>query len=146
MRQNRKYKSFLRIVGLLTVVCFLTAGCGKNPFALEKTYEEYYQESQKEEDSGLEGMAANLAVLPAEEQNTSGYSSNDYADLLINDTTNEVVESYRCFDRVLITAPSSATTVSCSRVMVSSRFPCSRVSKAVIIFVILSGYTFSKQR
>ena len=88
MRQNRKKKAFLRILSILTVICFLITGCGKNPFTLEKTYEEYYQESQKEEDSGLEGMAANLAVLPAEEQNTSGYYSNDYADLLINDTAN----------------------------------------------------------
>ncbi|MCI5945265.1 MAG: serine hydrolase [Eubacterium sp.] len=108
MRQNRKKKAFLRILSLLTVICFLITGCGKNPFTLEKTYEEYYQESQKEEDSGLEGMAANLAVLPAEEQNTSGYYSNDYADLLINDTANEVIESYRCFEKVY---PASITKI-----------------------------------
>ena len=53
-------------------------------------------------------MASDLAVLSDSEATDPNYQSNDYADLLINDSTNEVLESYHCFDRLY---PASITKV-----------------------------------
>ena len=58
--------------------------------------------------SDLKGMASDLAVLSDSEATDPNYQSNDYADLLINDSTNEVLESYHCFDRLY---PASITKV-----------------------------------
>lgn len=106
-----KHKKIFARVGwilMLVIFCVTVSGCAQNPFEITDSYESYYAKQEKKETEDLEGMAADLAVLSAEEENTSGYQSSDYADLLINDSTNEVLKSYRCFERVY---PASITKI-----------------------------------
>ncbi|MCI6858744.1 MAG: serine hydrolase [Eubacterium sp.] len=90
------------------LIMVLLTGCAGNPFVLSDSYDSYYRQNVKESNSQLKGMAADLAVLSKKDDEKSTYQSRDYADLLINDTTGEVVESYHCFDKVY---PASITKV-----------------------------------
>lgn len=107
MRQKRICIRIAWIL-LLAMVSVNVSGCMKNPFAITESYDSYYEKQEKSESQDLQGMAKDLAVLSADEQNTAGYQSSDYADLLINDSTNEVIKSYRCFERVY---PASVTKI-----------------------------------
>lgn len=90
----------------LTVFC---SGCGRaGLFSLDDPYGDYYSKEKKDDSSDLEGMAGDLAVIAPEEQTDPDYQSNDYADLLINDSKNEVLESYRCFEKIY---PASTTKI-----------------------------------
>lgn len=105
MRQKRIYTS---ICGILLAAVFGLSGCVKNPFQITDSYESYYVKELKEEKSEISGMAEDLAVLSREDETDPDYQSEDYADLLINDTANEIMESYRCFEQVY---PASITKV-----------------------------------
>ncbi len=85
-----------------------TAGCSGNPFQFTDEYDTYYESRQEEEVQELTGMADGLAVLDADSQDSAGYESDDTADLLINDTTGEVITSRQCFARVY---PASVTKI-----------------------------------
>lgn len=104
----RHKKIVSRLCLLLALTMFSVSGCVKNPFTLQDSYEDYYQEEKKAEKEEIRGMADDLAVVDREEQNTPGYQSGDYADLLINDSTNEIITSYRCFEKVY---PASITKI-----------------------------------
>lgn len=107
MRQKR---TCIRIAWMLILIMLSVSitGCIQNPFKITESYDSYYEKQEKNETQDLQGMAKDLAVLSADEQNTPGYKSSDYADLLINDSTNEVIKSYRCFERVY---PASVTKI-----------------------------------
>lgn len=107
MRQKR---TCIRIAWMLILIMLSVSitGCIQNPFKITESYDSYYEKQEKNETQDLQGMAKDLAVLSADEQNTPGYQSSDYADLLINDSTNEVIKSYRCFERVY---PASVTKI-----------------------------------
>ena len=107
MRQKRIFARLGWIL-MLAILCVNLSGCIQNPFQITNSYESYYSSQEEKETEGLEGMAADLAVLDADHENTAGYQSSDYADLLINDSTNEVMKSYRCFERVY---PASITKI-----------------------------------
>ena len=87
------------LILLLIIACTQIAGCGHRASAKSDSYADYYARQQEEEQQELKGMADDLAVLDREDENTPGYQSDDYADLLINDSTNEVLRSYRCFEK-----------------------------------------------
>ena len=87
------------LILLLIIACTQIAGCGHRTSAKSDSYADYYARQQEEEQQELKGMADDLAVLDREDENTPGYQSDDYADLLINDSTNEVLRSYRCFEK-----------------------------------------------
>lgn len=101
-------KRILSTVSVLMLIVVLCSGCSGNPFQIADSFDSYYARNREDTDSGLKGMATNLAVLSAEESTDPNYQSKDYADLLINDSTNEVMESYHCFDRIY---PASITKV-----------------------------------
>lgn len=107
MRQKR---TCIRIAWMLILIMLSVSitGCIQNPFKITESYDSYYEKQEKNETQDLQGMAKDLAVLSADDQNTPGYQSSDYADLLINDSTNEVIKSYRCFERVY---PASVTKI-----------------------------------
>lgn len=94
---------------LVLAVMLLCTGCGgSGPFHISDSYQEYYNKTQRDAYSDLEGMAGDLAVIPPEEETDPDYSSGDRADLVINDTTKEVVETYHCFKKVY---PASTTKI-----------------------------------
>jgi D-alanyl-D-alanine carboxypeptidase (penicillin-binding protein 5/6) len=96
------------MMALLCLFVLFISGCERKSFALTDTYTKYYETTREEEDSQIEGMAAKLAVLSESEETDPAYQSNNYAELSINDTTNEVVESYRCFEKIY---PASITKI-----------------------------------
>lgn len=95
---NKKQRVFPAV--FLCLILLLMTGCVKNPFVLTDSYNVYYENQKKQEQGELKGMAEDLAVIDKSSQDSPGYVSEDYADLLINDTTNEVMESYHCFEKV----------------------------------------------
>lgn len=101
-------KRILSAVSVLVLIVVLCSGCSGNPFQITDSFDSYYTRNREDTDSELKGMATNLAVLSAEESTDPDYQSKDYADLLINDSTNEVMESYHCFDKIY---PASITKV-----------------------------------
>lgn len=106
-----KKHRWLSYVSLFLLLCFcacLCVGCGKTSFTLENTFEEYYEKNKVISHSELKGMAEDLAVLSEEEDAAFAMDVKDYADLLINDTKNEVVTSYHCFEKVY---PASITKI-----------------------------------
>ena len=107
MRQKRIFARMGWILALVMLSVAVT-GCIRNPFQITDSYESYYEGQKEEQTEEMEGMAADLAVLSKEEENTPGYLSSDYADLLINDSTGKVLKSHRCFERVY---PASTTKV-----------------------------------
>lgn len=104
----RRKKIYACIGWILILMILVTTGCSHHPFQMTDSYASYYAKEQKEETQELKGMASDLAVLDAKDENSPGYQSSDYADLLINDSTNEVIESYRCFEKVY---PASITKI-----------------------------------
>ena len=96
----------LRLLCILTIVC-LCCGCEKYSFQYEDRFDEYYAQTRKA-DGEESGMAEDLAVLSKAEEKAFAMESNDYADLLINDTTNEVITSYHCFKKLY---PASVTKI-----------------------------------
>lgn len=105
MRHKRIYTGICFII-ILSV--FTLSGCEKDPFQITDSYETYYTKELKTEKSEISGMAEDLAVLSKDEETDPDYQTADYADLLINDSTNEVLESYRCFEQVY---PASITKI-----------------------------------
>ena len=91
-------KRIICTISILVLVAALCSGCSGNPFKITDSFASYYAENKEEAGSDLEGMAADLAVVSDSEATDPNYQSNDYADLLINDSANEIVESYHCFD------------------------------------------------
>ena len=103
---NKRIYSIILIVLMLVNCC---SGCaGKGPLAYEHPYHEYYKERSRGMYSQLEGMASNLAVISKKDQTDKDYESDDYADLLINDSKNEVVLSSNCFKKAY---PASTTKI-----------------------------------
>ena len=105
MRQKNIYTG---ICCMMMAAVLGLSGCAKAPLQITDSYESYYAKEMKEEKSEISGMAEDLAVLSKEEETDPNYQSADYADLLINDSTNEVLESYRCFEQVY---PASITKI-----------------------------------
>lgn len=105
MRQ--RFKQIIA-AGMLVLLVVLTAGCGPGPFVLTDSYSSYYEKQKSREHQELKGMADDLAVIEKGSQSTPGFRSENNAELLINDTKNEVVESYRCFEKVY---PASITKI-----------------------------------
>lgn len=101
-------KRILATVSVVALTVVLCGGCSGNPFQISDAFNSYYTKNKEDIGSGLKGMAANLAVLSEEESTDPDYQSKDYADLLINDSTGEVLESYHCFDKIY---PASITKV-----------------------------------
>ncbi len=98
------------IVSITTILLIMTmcSGCAKSPFQITDSFASYYAQNKESSGSKVEGMAHNLAVLSQGEATDPDYQSKDYADLVVNDSTNEVVESYHCFDKIY---PASITKV-----------------------------------
>lgn len=107
MRQKRRFARLGWIL-MLVILSVNLSGCIQNPFQIRNSYDSYYEQQEKAETEELKGMAEDLAVIDAGSENTPGFQSNDYADLLINDDTREVLKSYRCFERVY---PASVTKI-----------------------------------
>lgn len=101
-------KRIICTISILVLVAALCSGCSGNPFKITDSFASYYAENKEEAGSDLEGMAADLAVVSDSEATDPNYQSNDYADLLINDSANEIVQSYHCFDKLY---PASITKV-----------------------------------
>ena len=101
-------KRIICTISIFVLVAALCSGCSGNPFKITDSFASYYAENKEEAGSDLEGMAADLAVVSDSEATDPNYQSNDYADLLINDSANEIVESYHCFDKLY---PASITKV-----------------------------------
>ena len=101
-----KRRIALRFLCIVTIVC-LCSGCKKISFQYGDRFDDYYAET-REEDKEESGMAENLAVLSKAEDKAFAMESDDYADLLINDTTNEVITSYHCFRKLY---PASITKI-----------------------------------
>lgn len=103
---QKKYWKITVAMLLLLGVC---SGCSKeNPFQITNSFESYYSKNIQQENEDLKGMADDLAVLAPENENDPEYVSEDYADLLINDSTNEVIESYHSFEKLY---PASITKI-----------------------------------
>jgi D-alanyl-D-alanine carboxypeptidase (penicillin-binding protein 5/6) len=108
---NTKKDKQAKRCGMIALFCLFVlfiSGCERKSFTLTDTYTQYYETTREDEDSQIEGMASDLAVLPENEETDPTYQSNNYAELSINDTTNEVVESYRCFEKIY---PASITKI-----------------------------------
>ncbi|MBQ9157180.1 MAG: D-alanyl-D-alanine carboxypeptidase [Eubacterium sp.] len=104
-----KAKKISRLIVLILVCSLIFGGCGKHsPLYLEDSYQDYYKKNKTEVSSDVEGMAEDLAVISPENESDPDYHSNDYANLLVNDTRAEVVESYRCFEKIY---PASTTKI-----------------------------------
>lgn len=101
-------KKLICTISILVLAAALCSGCSTAPFKITDSFASYYAKNKEEVGSDLKGMASDLAVLSDSEATDPNYQSNDYADLLINDSTNEVLESYHCFDRLY---PASITKV-----------------------------------
>ena len=94
-------KKLICTISILVLAAALCSGCSTAPFKITDSFASYYAKNKEEVGSDLKGMASDLAVLSDSEATDPNYQSNDYADLLINDSTNEVLESYHCFDSYL---------------------------------------------
>ena len=101
-------KKLICTISILVLAAALCSGCSTAPFKITDSFASYYAKNKEEVGSDLKGMASDLAVLSDSEATDPNYQSNDYADLLINDSTNEVLESYHCFDRLY---PASITKI-----------------------------------
>lgn len=99
-----------RMFGLILTAALLASlcGCAGAGFSFSDSYEEWH--STETEDSALQStsMAGDLAVISEEEDAASTDHSDDYAELLVNDSTKEVVQSYHCFEKVY---PASITKI-----------------------------------
>lgn len=103
----KKKRNLLRCIILSVLLCFPT-GCQGINVSYEDRFEDYYEKTRVEEKSMEQGMAENLAVLSKEDDQAFDMESKDYADLLINDTSNTVITSYHCFDKIY---PASVTKI-----------------------------------
>ena len=101
-------KKILSTVSIFVLAVALCTGCNGNLFQITDSFDGYYTKNKEAVGSGLKGMASDLAVLSEAEATDPDYQSTDYADLVINDSTDEVVESYHCFDKIY---PASITKV-----------------------------------
>lgn len=93
--KNRKILSCISLMLILCLIC----GCQKLSLQYEEPFEEYYAGNHSNNLVKENGMAEDLAVITVEEEKAMDMKSRDYADLLINDTTQEVMASYHCFDK-----------------------------------------------
>ncbi len=95
---NRKRKIWLGLV--LVPVLIFVSGCGNGFFEIKDSYQSYYNERKEQQDSSSNsGMALDLAVFDDDDGTTDGMKSSDYANLCINDTEQEVLAAYHCFDK-----------------------------------------------
>ena len=102
-----KRRNLLRCISMIVVLC-LCAGCQSFSVEFDDTFDSYYEESRADTNAEEHGMAQDLAVLSEEEDQAFAMESTDYADLLIDDTTNTVITSYHCFDKLY---PASITKI-----------------------------------
>ena len=103
---------------LLLVFSLVLGGCGKKKSkkksadtrqaSFESDYKTYYQKNHKNDFKPPAGMAEGLAVLSADQEDTPDFYTTDKADLLINDSTGEVLDSYHCFRKAY---PASITKI-----------------------------------
>ncbi len=111
-QDNMKKELYIRqrIVVILCLILLTVnmAGCGFSLFSYPDSFENYYNNHKKDEGVELSGMAESLAVIDAADETDPNYISSDYADLLINQTRLEAVESSHCFQRLY---PASITKV-----------------------------------
>lgn len=94
------------LAGLLCVLLCVSSvctGCGRS-----SAYEEHFNETAFNDSLESTAMADDLAVISEEEGKSYNFDSEDGADLLINDTTNEVLASRNCFDELY---PASITKI-----------------------------------
>ncbi len=98
-----------KLLPLALALILVCTGCrGAGSLKLEDPYEEYFSRQEGVRTYALSGMAEDLAVIAPEDQTDPDYDSHDYADLLVNDTSNEVLATYRCFEKVY---PASTTKI-----------------------------------
>lgn len=84
------------IAGLLCGLMILSSCVGCQGSGV---YEEHFSQSSFNDPLECTAMASDLAVISKEEGDSYNYDSEDGADLLVNDTTNEVIASRHCFDK-----------------------------------------------
>ena len=94
-------------ISFILVLC-LCSGCRSLSFQMEDRFEDYYAGSRENTKESEAGMAEDLAVLSPEEDRAFNLSTGDYADLVINDSTNTVITSSHCFDKLY---PASITKI-----------------------------------
>jgi len=102
-----KKRRLLCCIGLILILC-LCSGCRSLSFQMEDRFEDYYAGSREKAEKSEDGMAEDLAVLSPEEDRAFNMSTGDYADLVINDSTNTVITSSHCFDKLY---PASITKI-----------------------------------
>ena len=103
----KKKRILLRCI-IVSFLLSFSCGCQGMKVSYEDRFEDYYEETRLEQGEQEKGMAENLAVLSEEDDQAFAMESKDYADLLINDTTNTVITSYHCFDKIY---PASITKI-----------------------------------
>ncbi|MDO4977563.1 MAG: serine hydrolase [Eubacteriales bacterium] len=108
-----KKRSILCCFGFLLTICILTGCHGFHGLqgvttTIKQPFGEYYAKSRQKISTPAKGMAEDLAVLSKEEEKAFDLETKDYADLLINDTKNEVITSYHCFKKLY---PASITKI-----------------------------------
>lgn len=105
----------IRFLSLLIGICLLsvTASCGKSSSsgnsssAGGSSFQAYYAD-HRQKDEMPAGMAGDLAVISPEEQKAMAYGGKDGADLLVDETREEVLAARHCFDKLY---PASITKV-----------------------------------
>lgn len=99
-----------RICGITLCIslAFGSLGCSKKNTAFVDPFTDYYSEVKAVSVECLEGMGEQYAVLAKEDATDPDFVSADYADLLINDSNNTVMEAYHAYDKLY---PASITKV-----------------------------------
>lgn len=100
----------IRTIGLcLTIILLLaTTSCaGPGVSAREDSFQRYYEE-KRDKGNVQEGMADHLAVISEAEQKEMAYGGRDGADLLVDESREEVLAARHCFDKLY---PASITKV-----------------------------------
>ena len=97
------YRTWLAIILSLCLT-----GCASHPFRITDSYEEHYADKAEKAIEKSGGMAEDLAVISKEDGTDPAYDEDVFAALLINDSTNTMLESYHCFDKAY---PASITKI-----------------------------------
>lgn len=112
-QDGKKRSPFLLSLSVILAICMITGCQGlreikKISTGIEEPFRQYYAENRQESGLQVKGMAEDLAVLTREEDKAFNLEMRDYADLLINDTKNEVITSAHCFKKLY---PASTTKI-----------------------------------
>ncbi len=94
----KKMQRVITCISLLMLIC-LSCGCEKISLQVDQSFQDYYKETRQDVGSAEQGMARDLAVITPEEEESLGVNSQNYAELLINDSSGEVLSSYQCFQK-----------------------------------------------